>query len=183
MSKISTYPLHSTMNFCNGGQNFAIPLFLELKCNSRFNVRILMFYFVTAIKLIKKKKLSFTSGIIFENGTEGFTFCKFCLNIPTDSMSNLRNFDGLGSKSVGYTPLRFLPGPEVPPWLDLIMPPVLPHLLSCCNFLVWYHQCHYYYYCCSDAVIASATISCSLWWSSFTRKYLVSISFINCGPI
>ena len=26
MSKILTYPLHSTMNFCNGGQNFAIPL-------------------------------------------------------------------------------------------------------------------------------------------------------------
>ena len=42
-------------------------------------------------------------------GTEGFTFCKFSLKIPTDSMSNLRNFDGLGSKSVGYTPLCFLP--------------------------------------------------------------------------
>ena len=53
--------------------------------------------------------ISFTSGIIFENGTDGFTFCKFCFNIPTDSASNLRNFDGLGSKSVGYTPLRFLP--------------------------------------------------------------------------
>ena len=26
MSKILTYPLHSTMNFCNGGPNFAIPL-------------------------------------------------------------------------------------------------------------------------------------------------------------
>ena len=26
MSKLSIYPLHSTTNFCYGGQNFAIPL-------------------------------------------------------------------------------------------------------------------------------------------------------------
>ena len=31
MSKILIYPLHSAMNFCSGGQNFAIPLLRIIK--------------------------------------------------------------------------------------------------------------------------------------------------------
>ena len=77
--------------------------------------------------------------------------------------------------------------PEVPPWLDLMLPPVLSHLFFCRNNFVC---CHYQW----TALIASATISCTvfflsvpfflfLWWSSFTRKYCISISFVHPGHI
>ena len=41
------------------------------------------------------------SRIIFGNGTAGFTFCIFSFNLSTDSSSKVRDFDGLGSNSVG----------------------------------------------------------------------------------
>ena len=41
------------------------------------------------------------SRITSGNGTAGYTFCIFCFNLSTDSSSNVRDFDGLGSNSVG----------------------------------------------------------------------------------